>query len=353
MAKALEPNELALTGGTMDMSLPEEIDPVPTNFQGDPGFNMETGEVLPPVKFTPDERRARLLDDFQEGLAQIEFDLNEQLGGDPMKIDVDSQIFGWQEGAEEGLGQWGHKDEIYQRALGYVPLNPNALDAEEKAAVDEYAKQLKGQLLQEKQMKMALKQKYINQWVDMFKQALKDEQDRREIEETQANRAVAAKITAAKAEEDRKKNMQKYVLHNKETGETKTVWKPKGEDYTPPKQWASVKETGKLAKEKLDIQKSQTLASMRQSLTSSKGDKGLYEAYGPEYNLGNQRNEVVYWQSDPEGFWEGIKTKEQTKVISIPPKQRKKGLTPKKIQEMATEYGKTVEQVLKDLGIIA
>ena len=119
-----------------------------------------------------------------------------------------------------------------------------------------------------------------------------------------------------------------------------------GKVAKPPKEEKPEKETlaGERAKEKFAIQKATTAATVRTILTGSKDDKNAFQANAPLFNKVNRRNEIAYWET-------GV-TDEEVKIIKLNPNAIGAGWTPERIQEAAFAKGITVEQVLKDLGII-
>lgn len=104
-----------------------------------------------------------------------------------------------------------------------------------------------------------------------------------------------------------------------------------------------------IGQEKFGIRKGQTAGGIRLELMQNKIDKDLYESTAITFNNTNAKNEVAYWTSEPGKLYG---KNEFTKIIKLPGSSIKKGLTPKEIQDRANMSGKTVRQVLQDLGII-
>lgn len=104
-----------------------------------------------------------------------------------------------------------------------------------------------------------------------------------------------------------------------------------------------------IAKEKFAISKKITAGKRRSELIKNKGDKNFYEANVAIFNTTNSRNEVAYWGIEPGKLYG---TNEVTKIIKLPGSLIAKGLTPKIIQQQADDSGKTIAEVLNDLGLL-
>jgi len=106
--------------------------------------------------------------------------------------------------------------------------------------------------------------------------------------------------------------------------------------------------------ERFKISKGQTISGLRQELSAGKQDKNMFASQAPNYNDLNNRNEVVYWRTTPAGRLGKLVgvADQQTEFVKIPPKLLKEGVTPKIVQDEANRVGITVEQQLKELGII-
>ena len=102
-----------------------------------------------------------------------------------------------------------------------------------------------------------------------------------------------------------------------------------------------------IAGKKLDIQVDATAGELRGVLTSTKDDKDSFEANASQYNKINTKNEVAYW--DLKDKWYGD---EKTKIIKLSNFAIEAGWTPKMIQEAATKKGKTVKEVLQEIGVL-
>ena len=107
-----------------------------------------------------------------------------------------------------------------------------------------------------------------------------------------------------------------------------------------------------IAGEKFDIQKQATAGEIRTGLTTNKDDNSYFEANSGIFNSINEKNEVTYWDKTGETGLRGKLYDEEAKIIKLSPAAIKAGWTPKIIQEAANEKGKTVQEVLKDIGII-
>ena len=105
-----------------------------------------------------------------------------------------------------------------------------------------------------------------------------------------------------------------------------------------------------IAGERFDIQKQATAGEVRTGLATNKDDKNYYEANADIFNSINKKNEVAYW--DDGGEKAGRFYDEESKIIKLSPSAISAGWTPKKIQEAANAKGKTVQEVLRDIGII-
>ena len=205
MANAIPPKEPALTGGMIDMPLEEEIMPTPALPPQEEGFDYgtptgdRTASALPPITPTAEGRREQLMERFQEDLKTMEVQIDEALGGNPYDINPDEGLFGFMPDDPDkpnSPGVWRYKDEIYAKALGYVPFKPGLLTSAEKQAVEGYANQIKEQKLTEKKIKIQLKEKQITRFVNFFKDMLKGEREKAEIERVQAQRRKVADLKA-------------------------------------------------------------------------------------------------------------------------------------------------------------
>ena len=102
--------------------------------------------------------------------------------------------------------------------------------------------------------------------------------------------------------------------------------------------------------EKFDIQKQATAGETRTGLITNKDDPNYFEANAQVFNSVNTKNEIAYW--DKGGAKAGRFYDEEAKIIKLSPAAIKKGWTPKSIQEAASAKGKTIEEVLREIGII-
>lgn len=102
-----------------------------------------------------------------------------------------------------------------------------------------------------------------------------------------------------------------------------------------------------IAGEKFDIQKQATSGELRTGLTTNKDDKNYYEANADVFNSINKKNEVAYWDKGEGRFYD-----EESKIIKLSPSAIAAGWTPKKIQDAANAKAKTVQEVLRDIGLI-
>ena len=102
-----------------------------------------------------------------------------------------------------------------------------------------------------------------------------------------------------------------------------------------------------ITEEKFNIQRKATSGEIRTGLTSNKDDKDYYEANADIFNTINDKNEIAYWDKGEGRFYD-----EQSKIIKLSPSAISAGWTPKKIQDAANTKGKTVQDVLKDIGLI-
>ena len=103
--------------------------------------------------------------------------------------------------------------------------------------------------------------------------------------------------------------------------------------------------------ERFKISKGQTIAGLRQVLSTGKQNKEIFEAQAAEYNRLNKRNEVAYWRTKPTG-WVGKKlgvANEQIEFVKIP---KSANTTSEEIQAKSITFGVPLEKLLKDLGII-
>ena len=173
-------------------------------------------------------------------------------------------------------------------------------------------------------------------------------------------------------------------------GQTKRVPVEKGTEYIPPEGWSLSKPTGdskdqairtfelqnygklvpelrgtpvyinklneskkagatniNIGVEKFDIQKQVTSGELRTSIISNKDDKDFYEANANVFNALNKKNEVSYWDKGDSRFYD-----EEAKIIKLSPQAISAGWTPKKIQDAADAKGKTVQEVLKEIGLL-
>jgi len=99
--------------------------------------------------------------------------------------------------------------------------------------------------------------------------------------------------------------------------------------------------------ERFDIQKQATVGETRTGLVTNKDDNNYYEANAGIFNSINKKNEVAYWDKGEGRFYD-----EETKIIKLSPGAISAGWTPKKIQEAANAKGRTVQEVLRDIGLI-
>ncbi|MBU1110949.1 hypothetical protein KKB83_05015, partial [Patescibacteria group bacterium] len=102
-----------------------------------------------------------------------------------------------------------------------------------------------------------------------------------------------------------------------------------------------------IAPEKFSIQKKATAGEIRTGLTTNKDDKMHYEANAEIFNSINTKNEVAYWDKGEGRFYD-----EETIIIKLSNEAKAAGWTPSKIQDAANAKGKTVQDVLKDIGVI-
>ena len=100
--------------------------------------------------------------------------------------------------------------------------------------------------------------------------------------------------------------------------------------------------------QKFGIQKDVTAGTLRGEIISKKDDKSSYATNAPMFNRLNNNNEVAYWEAK-EGKWY---QDEGAKVIKLSPKAIGLGWTPKAIQDRAIKTGKTVEEILKKIGVV-
>ncbi len=136
-------------------------------------------------------------------------------------------------------------------------------------------------------------------------------------------------------------------------GKGRRVTVPKGE-YTPPEGFTlekpiREKPPSPIAKEKFAISKKITAGERRSELIKNKGDKNFYEANVAIFNTTNSRNEVAYWGIVPGKLYG---TNEETKIIKLPASLIAKGLSPALIQQQANDSGKTIAEVLEELGLL-
>ena len=99
----------------------------------------------------------------------------------------------------------------------------------------------------------------------------------------------------------------------------------------------------KLSERKFKFGKKLTSIEVRSNLIQ--GDKNVYDNYAGFFNNINTRNEVAYWDVVDWGS-------DKTKIIKLPPNAVKAKWTAKRIQEAADQKGKTIREVLKDIGVL-
>ena len=99
-----------------------------------------------------------------------------------------------------------------------------------------------------------------------------------------------------------------------------------------------------IGQERFGIQKKATAGEARTGLIDNKDNKDFYEANVSIFNTINERNEVAYWHTKS---WDN-----KTKIIKLSPVAIRGGWTPEKIQQAADTKGKTIEEVLTEIGVI-
>lgn len=104
--------------------------------------------------------------------------------------------------------------------------------------------------------------------------------------------------------------------------------------------------------EKFDIQKKATVGESRTGLTANKDDNSYFEANASIFNSLNEQNEIAYWDKSDKTGIKGALHDEETKIIKLSLAAIDAGWTPKTIQDAANAKGKTVQEVLKEIGII-
>ena len=185
----------------------------------------------------------------------------------------------------------------------------------------------------------------------------------RQIEKAPQYRVSATgEITLHELDEATDKWIDTGKKQEKAETETLTIYDAKGKgrrvtvlkgEYAPPEGFTlekpmREKPPSPIAKEKFAISKKITAGERRSELLENKRDKNFYEANVAVFNTTNSRNEVAYWGTEPGRIYG---TNEVTKIIRLPASLIKKGLTPTLIQQQANNSGKTIAEVLKDLGL--
>ena len=91
-----------------------------------------------------------------------------------------------------------------------------------------------------------------------------------------------------------------------------------------------------------EIGEKRKLGTMREALAKDDDAEETFDSYSNTYNEESRNNEVVYWHTST--------FDNKTKFIKLSERNITNGWTPAKIQEAANAKGKTVEEVLTDLG---
>lgn len=121
------------------------------------------------------------------------------------------------------------------------------------------------------------------------------------------------------------------------------------EGFLPPGQAVGLMPPRKEPTPITEIQKfkrKMSIAETRSTLAGKEDDQEQFNSLSSVYNTENKRNEVAYWKT---GKWY---TDEKTKFIKLSEEAVKADWTPAKVQNAANTKGMTVEEVLKELGLI-
>ncbi len=102
-------------------------------------------------------------------------------------------------------------------------------------------------------------------------------------------------------------------------------------------------------KPEIELKKEMTMNSARTALTSNQYNKNSFQNTAPIFNKMNANNEVAYWDEENK---EGLFNRQKAKIIQLPEEAINLGWTPDKIQEVAKNKGKTIRQVLIDIGVL-
>lgn len=131
-------------------------------------------------------------------------------------------------------------------------------------------------------------------------------------------------------------------------GQTKKVPISKEQEYVPPSGWSL--NAPNASAEKNDLQTEITVNEIRSSLVDKDNDRQYFDSNAPLFNKRNGNNEVAYWDDSDKG--KVFNRQGKAKVMQLPKEAIDLGWTPSKIEDAAKTKGKTVRQVLVDLGII-
>lgn len=128
------------------------------------------------------------------------------------------------------------------------------------------------------------------------------------------------------------------------TGKGKTGWESTGR--TAPR-YKPASTTVNISGEKFALQKEISVGEMRTNLIKAKDDKENFEANSPLFNKNNNNNEIAYWNEKSKWYQD-----EEAKIVKLPQKALDLGWTPTLIQESANAKGITIQQVLKEIGVL-
>lgn len=99
--------------------------------------------------------------------------------------------------------------------------------------------------------------------------------------------------------------------------------------------------------EKFKFQKESAIGELRTNIVKEKDNKSYFESNAPMFNKNNTNNEVAYWD-EQEGFFGDS----EAKVVKLSSDAVASGWTPAKVQALANRLGKSIKQVLEDIGEI-
>jgi len=99
-------------------------------------------------------------------------------------------------------------------------------------------------------------------------------------------------------------------------------------------------------KQKHEFSVEQTSREALSDLQTNNGSKKAYDRSARLYNQSTKSKNVAWWD---EG--KGLLNLEGTEFVTIPPDKIKEGVTPLRIQNIADASGKSVKEILQELGI--